>query len=601
MRKVKFMNPTVRAIRKHARLLAAISLVLVVAFAALSVFTRMSGPRESQTEDWAAQRAGQLVAQWEAEYAEQDLYTKTPIHLGFSRAFSEHFTEARGTGEINFQTGRVAVSVDGLDPRGSAYEVWLVENVSGLRNTAAIDLGRDGDRILNLGALPADGSLVTFVDREKLANFEIDMAVVMRMASDRKPEFVIGGMQSIRFQIGREAKINPNKPAGNFVAAGFAPAAFAAAQSNNSKKVTNLIVLGQGLFLNGTFGGNGRTCATCHRLEANLSMDKAFIGTLSPTDPLFVTEFPSNFQALPDFDPALPNKPAMEDGGSSGLMRERGLTLVNLKGFARDAAGDMVNAPVFRASPSLFNMSFTAPFGYSACCADLLLFSAGAVIQHFPKDVQRRAGVDFVVPTAAELRALEAFMLSNTSPVNGNFKISGPGSLLSTKQDPKATNITRPEVRGRNLFSATNSCITCHAGTVLSGGITNLNTGVEAFEHRDRNPFRIGLRTPTVDDGDNLNLGKFQIPQLFGMRKTHFFHSGVLGNNVASPTGGHTQLFMNLRTAVSFYQSFDFAASPEGQLRLPLPDGSLRFQGILDMTPAQIDDIAAFLEAISKP
>ena len=203
-----------------------------------------------------------------------------------------------------------------------------------------------------------------------------------------------------------------------------------------------------------------------------------------------------------------------------------------------------------------------------------------------------------MVPTATELKALEAFMLSNTSPVNGNFKVSGAGSLLSTKQDPKATNTTRAEVRGRNLFDSTNFCVTCHVGTLGSGGVTNFNTGVEAFEHSERNPFRFGLRTPTLDDGDDL--GQFQVPQLFGLRKTHFFHSGVLGNNVDPPsTSVHTQLFMNLRAAVSFYKSPEFIASPAGQLRLP--DGSRQFQGIFGMTDPQIEDIAAFLEAISKP
>src|SRR5262249_21007258 len=104
-------------------------------------------------------------------------------------------------------------------------------------------------------------------------------------------------------------------------------------------------------------------------------------------------------------------------------------------------------------------------------------------------------------------------------------------------------------------------------------------------------------QTPTTDDGDGL--GQFQIPQLFGLRKNHFFHNGVLGNNVDSPLPGKTQLFMNLRAAVAFYTSPEFAASPEGQKLLP--DQSRMFQGLFNMTQAQIDDVASFLEAISKP
>ncbi|MCH7726735.1 MAG: hypothetical protein IH991_09680, partial [Planctomycetes bacterium] len=185
----------------------------------LGVFTMILGHRgsqpearrEGQAEDLAAQRAEQLFDRWAADYAKHDIYTRTPIDLGFSRAFSKHFTKARGRVEINFQTAQVSVSVDGLDtlPDGSAYEVWLLENVPGPDNSAAIDLGKHGDRIINLGALPANGSLVTSVDAQELANFEVDMAAVMRLSANQKPEYVIGGMQSIRFQINRQARLAP--------------------------------------------------------------------------------------------------------------------------------------------------------------------------------------------------------------------------------------------------------------------------------------------------------------------------------------------------------------------------------------------------------
>src|SRR5262245_21866230 len=52
-----------------------------------------------------------------------------------------------------------------------------------------------------------------------------------------------------------------------------------------------LIARGRALFFNETFGGNGRTCGTCHREENNFSIDPAFIATLPRDDPLFVAEF----------------------------------------------------------------------------------------------------------------------------------------------------------------------------------------------------------------------------------------------------------------------------------------------------------------------
>ena len=53
----------------------------------------------------------------------------------------------------------------------------------------------------------------------------------------------------------------------------------------------NLINQGRDLFFNETFGGNGRTCGTCHPEENNFTIDPKFIATLPDKDPLFVAEF----------------------------------------------------------------------------------------------------------------------------------------------------------------------------------------------------------------------------------------------------------------------------------------------------------------------
>src|SRR5262245_52118056 len=56
-------------------------------------------------------------------------------------------------------------------------------------------------------------------------------------------------------------------------------------------QVSAQVCIGANLFFRGTFGGNGRTCATCHRVNNNLTIDPKFIATLPKTDPLFVAEF----------------------------------------------------------------------------------------------------------------------------------------------------------------------------------------------------------------------------------------------------------------------------------------------------------------------
>src|SRR6476660_9880229 len=79
-----------------------------------------------------------------------------------------------------------------------------------------------------------------------------------------------------------------------------------------------LIAKGRDIFFNEKFGGNGRTCGTCHRAENNFTIDPAFIATLPDTDALFVAEF---------------NPDLKENFENPRLLREFSLILENLDGF----------------------------------------------------------------------------------------------------------------------------------------------------------------------------------------------------------------------------------------------------------------------------
>lgn len=465
----------------------------------------------------------------------------------------------------------MTVATEDLDAisEDSVYEVWLVDNVPGVHNSAAMDLGEGGDTILSLGALPPSGSLTTFVDLKELAGFEVDLAAVMRISPEREPEFIIGGMQSIVFQLNRQAKLAEDHSStltglldywlGRPVFADPQPHISHTPGGNGNG---DLITQGEELFFTtGTFGGNGRTCGTCHRVDNDLAIDVDFIATLEDDpmelqfDLLFIAE---SDPFLPPFVPNNPTIPAFE---FPAIMKSRGLILENINGFEEDAAGILLEPPVFRAVPSLFNLSFTAPFGYSACCADLRIFAMGAVKQHFPKTLDRMAGVtdDFVFPTEAELDALEAFMLSKESPADGNFKFKG-------NNNPNV--ITDAEKRGRSLFNSV-GCKRCHGGTVLSGG--NLNTGVETLELDHPDP------TPTEDLDINGNPRAFQTPPLFALRKPFFFHNNAVEGLLA---------------AVAFYDSLEFTGSPTG--------GQVTFDPDTIIKNQQIADIAAFLEGLAR-
>src|SRR5262245_2223557 len=163
-----------------------------------------------------------------------------------------------------------------------------------------------------------------------------------------------------------------------------------------------LIAKGRELFFNETFGGNGRTCGTCHRAENNFTIDPAFIATLPANDPLFVAEFDPNLK---------------ENFENPKLMRAFGVILENLDGF-----DSLKTKFTLRGVPHTLGLrnsiaSRAGPHaGWSGDGAPgdrtLRSFATGAVIQHFTKTLNRVPDVDFRLPTEEELNALEAFQLS---------------------------------------------------------------------------------------------------------------------------------------------------------------------------------------------
>src|SRR5207249_736738 len=123
-----------------------------------------------------------------------------------------------------------------------------------------------------------------------------------------------------------------------------AMATFSACQTP-PRPPSDLIAKGKNLFFNETFKGNGRTCGTCHRAEANLSINPAFIATLPPNDPLFVAEF---------------NPDLKKNFENPKLMRQFALILENLDGFE-----DLEKQFVMRGVPHVLSLrtSVNSPQG----------------------------------------------------------------------------------------------------------------------------------------------------------------------------------------------------------------------------------------------
>ncbi|MCI0336164.1 MAG: hypothetical protein L0226_01190 [Acidobacteria bacterium] len=325
---------------------------------------------------------------------------------------------------------------------------------------------------------------------------------------------------------------------------------------------SELIAKGKELFFNETFNGNGRTCGTCHPAENNFTLDAAFIATLPPTDPLFVAEF----------NPAL-----KENFEQPELMRKFGLILENLDGF-----DDLKNRFVMRGIPHTLGLrnsiaSVQGPrTGWSGDGAPgdgtLRSFAVGAVIQHFTKTLNRVPGVDFRLPTDAELDAMEAFQLS----LGRQAELSLPLRLRGLVAK-----------RGQEIFLDNNlgKCNLCHgnagANATFAPGLgnQNFNTGVENLPDL---PAKLTGKLVPPDDGLGFpGDGTFNTPSLVEAADTPpFFHN----NSVETIEGG-----------VAFYNGDAFNNSPAGKTLAGLDPRGIGIK--LDAT--QVIAVAAFLRVIN--
>jgi hypothetical protein len=254
-------------------------------------------------------------------------------------------------------------------------------------------------------------------------------------------------------------------------------------------------------------------------------------------------------------------------------MRANGLILENLDGFE-----DLDNRFTLRGVPHTLAMRTSVAsrdgprtgWGGDGAPGDRSLrsFAVGAVIQHFPKSINRVAGVDFRLPTDEELDALEAFMLS----LGRQEDLSLPLALADARVQ-----------RGQMLFldNTVARCNVCHfngganANPNIFGadaGNRNFNTGVEDLP--DIPSHVLGDPRPARDDGFNIpGDGTFSTPPLVEAADTApFFH-----NNARS----------TLEDAVAFYNSDAFNNSPAGQA------------GRIALSQEQVNDIAAFLRALN--
>jgi cytochrome c553 len=450
------------------------------------------------------------------------------VALGRARNHTAQGQRMAGTTRVDMKTGRVTAEVHGL-PGDQQFELWLVDNVAADKGSSLPDTD---DRTVLVGELSRTDDLSKVdgrVDVETFDRFQIDMIVVAPKGEGPGKSGVLFGsltlFQRLYAALGSESRLLASDFS-RAIKRGPAPdapllsvrSAYAELPIFVDADVIfdALVREGAQLFINETFAGNGRTCATCHPTLNNTQLDVPFIAGLPDDDALFVAEFV----------PAL-----AENFENPILMRGAALILENLDGF-----GDLANRFVMRGVPHTLGLSTSMdptnipfdntvpdnsnfPPGFPAQrtgwsgdgspnSGSLRDFAIGAVQQHFTLTLARVDGTDFRLPTVAELDAMEAFQLAlgRQEPVDINAlnlrdARAVLGRTLFTRLDtgnppkPSVGPAPNPFPQGPPLPAA--KCALCHenAGATLN---------VQAFTELLTN---LGIPVPPVTGNANFATG----------------------------------------------------------------------------------------------
>jgi cytochrome c peroxidase len=427
---------------------------------------------------------------------------------------------ASGSVTIGFGDGHIRAFLNHV-PDASSFDLWFVKNVAGAGRSIKPETG---DQLVKVGSFTGSSGNTKSLDVVAPAatlDFDLDLVVVTRKDRNPKSNVIATGARTLfekRF-FRERAGLTLDPVVGEL--------------SETTETTDPLVRRGAKLFFDETFGGNGRTCGTCHRLDNNLTIDAAFIAKLPQTDPLFVAETNPDLAGLED----------------PVLMRRFGVIRENLDGLE-----DPTVKFVMRGTPHTLAMSTSIsdgtgpgqPFdegdshvGWSADGSlgrgTLNEFALGAIIQHFPRTLGRKFGSDFRLPTQDEVDALEAFQLFSGRQRN-------PRTQILTFADAAANT-------GRDKFLNEAFCVACHQDLIGNANHTNFNfnTNTESFSTLLGFPIDGGFGT-AGSLATGFGTGRFNVPPLTEAADTGpFFHNGLIEG---------------LEDAITFYISPNFAASP---------------------------------------
>ena len=525
---------------------------------------------------------------WETQYEKDGGDKNMVLAMGWFKGLSTGHSYASGLAKFNLVDGTVTLAINGLS-KDEGWDVWMVDSAPG----RSIGLEHD-DNMLRIGSLKHEDKVATLavdLGKDAFKTFNMDLVVVTKAGKNPMEDRTLMGTTSFfhrlyrskqEGQFGVLADADPVAPEPETrgvlqrVVDAISPTASAqiGPNPNPTTALHFAIRRGRNSFFNETFNGNGRTCGTCHREDGNLTIDAEFIDDLPPNDPIFVAEF----------IPALAN-----NFENPVLMRKLGLILENPDGFDNLPSKFVMRGvphtlallqntltpvgPVPGATP-LPNGSIPAQDGTSTPpnertgwggdgapgTGTLREFIIGAVVQHYPKTLNRQAPGDFRLPTTGELDDLEAFQKS----------LGRRQDLDLAAMQPKFRNeVVR---KGVEIFNNPGSvlggsdvgagkCFLCHLNAggsdfFFPGANANFNTNVEGLPNQPAdlvqpaqlNPQDGGFGQTGVSPTGGFGNGSFNTPVLVEAADTGpFFHN----NSIETIEG-----------AVDFYNSRAFNEAP---------------------------------------
>jgi hypothetical protein len=607
---------------------------------------------------------------WAAGFEKNGGERNILLPMNSSQGTSTEQPGASGLAKLNLIDKTVSVEVRGV-PETEELDFWLVDNKTGQGRTI---LPEPGDVMVRVGSSRSAGGVAKLdagFSTQVPEDFEPDFIAITRAGKSPVEDRLLTAQTTLYHRLYHSAKLGrfgvlsdseqTEQPASRKgilqrVVDLVNPTANAQVGPipNPSAPLEQLITQGRNTFINGTFNGNGRTCATCHREENNMTIDPEFIATLPPTDPLFVAEFnpalSQNFEnpvLMRKFGLILENVDGFDDLDDKFVMRSVPHTLAMLPDTLTPSQfdethplGGPVVPPVERTGWSGDGApvgAFTLADGTTHQATGTLRdFMIGAIIQHYTKTLNRVPGVDFTMPTVAELDALEAFQKSLGR--RENLKLAGAGALkLKSEKASKGQEIFNNPgtviniLAGGFLFTqptkGAGRCILCHfnagAGDFLEGaffsGVTDPGTGTAptnsnfdtGIEDQPFRPFTLLVpaqkappdggfgRDPVFRNGKFLGFGNGAanapapvIPTDINKRT---FNTPVLVEAADTGPFFHDNSISTIEGAVEFSNSDSFNNSPVGQnIKSFDPNGI----GI-HLEPTEVEAVAAFLRVIN--